>query len=291
MYDVRLPPSALENPIHCLADPCIRTNNAIASKFPESGRTTNHSISRLLPPINTSSTTPDTTPGLTPVSSPSPRPSTASFSTHGKSVELSIPPPFSVDGELRVPFPWRRGIIIDCYDSYTNNLLQLFDQDDVALGQDFDSALAAHVAVLRADQISWPDFESQVLPHLDFVILSPGPGSPHVPSDIGVGGNLLLAMASDRLAIHPIPVLGVCLGHQALAALFGGRVISAAELVHGRTVPVQHDGTGLFEGLPAGQPLKMVRYNSLTVDASGRFFRGPRLTVTNTTPFSIAKRT
>jgi para-aminobenzoate synthetase len=136
--------------------------------------------------------------------------------------------------------------------------------------------------------MSWPDFESQVLPYLDFVILSPGPGSPHVPSDIGVGGNLLLAMASDRLTIHPIPVLGVCLGHQALAALFGGRVIPAAELVHGRTVPVQHGGDGLFEGLPISQALKMVRYNSLTVDASGELVLEPDSLVTNIAFFSVA---
>lgn len=158
-------------------------------------------------------------------------------------------------------------------------------------GQGFDTTLATHVTVLRADQMSWPDFESQVLPYLDFVILSPGPGSPHVPSDIGVGGNLLLAMASDRLAIHPIPILGVCLGHQALAALFGGRVIPAAELVHGRTVPVQHSGDGLFEGLPTGQPLKMVRYNSLTVDASGELIPESDSLVTNTLHLSAAGRT
>ncbi|KAF8597913.1 ADC synthase, partial [Ceratobasidium sp. AG-I] len=274
VFDVRLFPSTIKNSVHSPTSPCVRTSDTMTSKVSESDRTvTPHPVSRLLPPINTLSVTPsdtpDTTPGLTPVSSPSPRPSTSSsFSTHGRSIELPVPTPFSVDAEVRAPFPWRRGVIIDCYDSYTNNLLQLFDQDDVTFGQDFDSTLAAHVTVLRADQISWIDFESQVLPYLDFVILSPGPGSPHIPSDIGVGGNLLLAMAPERLASHPIPVLGVCLGHQALAALFGGRVIPAAELVHGRTVPVQHNGTGLFEGLPAGQFLKMVRYNSLTVDAS-----------------------
>jgi anthranilate/para-aminobenzoate synthase component II len=80
-------------------------------------------------------------------------------------------------------------------------------------------------------------------------------------------------MASERLAIHPIPVFGVCLGHQALAALFGGKVVPAGELVHGRTVPIQHDGTGLFGGLPTDQALYMVRYNSLTVDAAGELVK------------------
>ncbi|KAG9118893.1 Protein phosphatase PP2A regulatory subunit B, partial [Ceratobasidium sp. 392] len=203
-----------------------------------------------------SSATPDTTPGLTPGSSV--RRSFGSF-THRVSKQTLD----ALQPESSPPFVWRRGVIIDCYDSYTNNLLQLFDQEE-----SFSSSLGSYVTVLRADQLSWPDFEADVLPHLDFVILSPGPGSPHVPADIGVGGNLLLAMASERLSTQPIPILGVCLGHQALAALFGGKVVPAGELVHGRTVPVRHDGSGLFAGLPADMPLQMVRYNSLTVDAS-----------------------
>ncbi|KAG8742070.1 Protein phosphatase PP2A regulatory subunit B [Ceratobasidium sp. 414] len=222
-----------------------------------------------IPTSRTASTTPDTTPCLTPSSSA--RPSSVSSLQRIPKPTLDSPDlaSASLQPEPSSPFTWRRGAIIDCYDSYTNNLLQLFDQEDSLLTGDFNACLASYVTVLRADQLSWPDFEANVLPHLDFVILSPGPGSPHVPSDIGVGGNLLLAMASEHLSIRPIPVLGVCLGHQALAALFGGKVIPAGELVHGRTVPVRHDGSGLFEGLPAGQPLQMVRYNSLMVDASG----------------------
>ncbi|KAG8755986.1 Protein phosphatase PP2A regulatory subunit B [Ceratobasidium sp. 428] len=209
-----------------------------------------------IPDVRTGSPTPDTTPCLTPVSSA--RRSSVSSAHHTSKPILD-----EFQRENDSPFVWRRGVIIDCYDSYTNNLLQLFDQEE-----SFNSSLGSYVTVLRADQLSWSDFEANVLPHLDFVILSPGPGSPHVPADIGVGGNLLLAMASERLPIQPIPVLGVCLGHQALAALFGGKVVSAGELVHGRTVPVQHKGSGLFEGLPVDRPLRMVRYNSLTVDAS-----------------------
>ncbi|KAG9087426.1 Protein phosphatase PP2A regulatory subunit B, partial [Ceratobasidium sp. 392] len=209
-----------------------------------------------IPTARPSSPTPDTTPCLTPVSSV--RRSSGSSTHRISNQTLDTPQP-----ESSLPFAWRRGVIIDCYDSYTNNLLQLFDQEE-----SFSSSLGSYVTVLRADQLSWPDFEADVLPHLDFVILSPGPGSPHVPADIGVGGNLLLAMASQRLSTQPIPVLGVCLGHQALAALFGGKVVPAGELVHGRTVPVQHDGSGLFKGLSADLPLQMVRYNSLTVDAS-----------------------
>ncbi|KAJ1303103.1 hypothetical protein OPQ81_011304 [Rhizoctonia solani] len=209
---------------------------------------------------HTNDTSSDTTYTSTPVSSPSDRPSSLSSRRQTDSeADISLQP-------LSV-FPWRRGVIIDCYDSYTNNLLQLFEQDcHLPNAPGFDAALATHVTVLRADQISWPEFRSHILPHLDFVILSPGPGSPHVPADVGVGGDLLLAMTSEELAIQPIPVLGICLGHQALAALLGGKVVSAGELVHGRNVPIKHNGSGIFQGLDSTQFLQMVRYNSLTVD-------------------------
>ncbi|KAG9075060.1 Protein phosphatase PP2A regulatory subunit B, partial [Ceratobasidium sp. UAMH 11750] len=220
-----------------------------------------------IPASRTASTTPDTTPCLTPVSSARRSSASSLYRIPKRSLDSPDLCVTSLQPEPS-PFVWRRGAIIDCYDSYTNNLLQLFDQEDSLPTGNFSASLASYVTVLRADQLSWPDFKTNVLPHLDFVILSPGPGSPHVPSDIGVGGDLLLAMASERASFRPIPVLGVCLGHQALAALFGGKVIPAGELVHGRTVPVQHDGSGLFEGLPADQPLRMVRYNSLMVDAS-----------------------
>ncbi|CAE6420917.1 unnamed protein product [Rhizoctonia solani] len=230
----------------------------------------NHNVPA--PPLHfdtrTNHSTPDTTPNLTPVSSSL----LSSPSSRGQRywdldfIPGSLSP--SADHVPLTQFSWRRGVIIDCYDSYTNNLLQLFEQDCQSpnASPNFDAILSAHVAVLRADQISWPEFRSQILPHLDFVILSPGPGSPHVPADIGVGGDLLLAMTSGNLAIQPIPVLGICLGHQALAALSGGKVVHAGELVHGRTVPIQHNGAGIFQGLDPAHFLRMVRYNSLTVD-------------------------
>ncbi|KDN44407.1 hypothetical protein RSAG8_05454, partial [Rhizoctonia solani AG-8 WAC10335] len=73
-------------------------------------------------------------------------------------------------------------------------------------------------------------------------------------------------MTSEKPEIRPIPILGICLGHQALAALLGGKVGSAGELVHGRNVPIQHNGQGIFRGLNPKRAIQMVRYNSLTVD-------------------------
>lgn len=252
-------------------DPLLRQSHAVDVKSSGFPRSVPLSTLAIPPTPQTRLTTPDTTPGLTPVSSP--RPSSSSSFNKDYLDNDTLPSALSpvIKPVSFSPFVWRRGVIIDCYDSYTNNLLQLFDQEHTSLSgssTNFDANLAAHVTVLRADQISWPHFYSQIFPHLDFIILSPGPGSPHIPADIGVGGDLLLAMNSRQLAIQPVPVLGVCLGHQALAALLGGKVVPARELVHGRTVPVQHNGTGLFEGLNPQQQLRMVRYNSLTVDSS-----------------------
>ncbi|CAE6351021.1 unnamed protein product [Rhizoctonia solani] len=216
--------------------------------------------------LHINDTTPVTTPGLTPISSPWSSSPPQPRSEIDITSEIFTP---LVDHISPTPFPWRRGVIIDCYDSYTNNLLQLFEQGcrspDTPTSS-FDAIFSAHVAVLRADQISWPDFRSRILPHLDFVVLSPGPGSPHVPADIGVGGDLLLALTSENSEVRPIPVLGICLGHQALAALMGGKVVSAGELVHGRNVPIQHNGQSIFKGMDPKRVLHMVRYNSLTVD-------------------------
>ncbi|KAJ1304271.1 hypothetical protein OPQ81_005431 [Rhizoctonia solani] len=195
---------------------------------------------------------PDSTPTLTAVSSFWPSNPSSLRQTHSEAATTPETLSPSTNHISLTSFPWRRGVIIDCYDSYTNNLLQLFEQDCQSpnTASSFDATLASHVAVLRADQISWPEFRSRILPHLDFVILSPGPGSPHVPADIGVGGDLLLAMTAQELAIQPIPVL----------------VVSAGELVHGRAVPIKHNGTGIFQGLNPARVLHMVRYNSLTVD-------------------------
>lgn len=103
-------------------------------------------------------------------------------------------------------------------------------------------------------------WEPAVLDGYDALVISPGPGDPQVPADIGVCEGAILAAAE-----RGIPVLGVCLGHQAIAHVLGGRVVRAPEPRHGRTSPVTHDGTGPFRGLPAS--VEVVRYHSLmTVD-------------------------
>lgn len=133
-----------------------------------------------------------------------------------------------------------RILLIDNYDSFTFNLAQ-------QLGQ-----LGADVRVVRNDAIT----AEQVLVDLpDGVVISPGPGE---PADAGVSTDVISSVAGLR------PVLGVCLGHQCLGALYGGRVVRAPELVHGKTSQIHHDGRGVFAGLP--QPFPATRYHSLVVE-------------------------
>ena len=133
-----------------------------------------------------------------------------------------------------------RILLVDNYDSFTFNLAQ-------ELGE-----LGADVQVVRNDAIT----AEEVLVDLpDGVVISPGPGD---PSDAGVSSEVIASVAGLR------PVLGVCLGHQCLGELYGGRVVRAPELVHGKTSPIHHDGAGVFEGLPS--PFPATRYHSLVVD-------------------------
>ncbi len=137
-------------------------------------------------------------------------------------------------------------LVIDNYDSFTFNLVQYLGE----LANDF--TIASKVIVKRNDAISIKQIQ-ELKP--DGIILSPGPGD---PNQSGICLEVL-----DTLA-QQIPMLGVCLGHQALAQAYGGKIIRAKELMHGKTSPVLHDGKGIFTGLP--QPLTATRYHSLVAD-------------------------
>ena len=130
-----------------------------------------------------------------------------------------------------------RLLLIDNYDSFTYNLVQAF------------MVLGAEVLVHRNDQISVKDALALKPTHL---CISPGPGTPY---DAGVSMQMIAAFAGQ------VPVLGVCLGHQSLVEVFGGKVVRAARLMHGKTSHVHHDGRGILAGLP--EPFEAGRYHSL----------------------------
>jgi len=135
-----------------------------------------------------------------------------------------------------------RILLIDNYDSFTYNLVQAF------------MSLGADVQVYRNDAIDVSQALALTPTHL---VISPGPGR---PESAGV------SMAMIRAFCESIPVLGVCLGHQSIAAVFGADIIPARRLMHGKTSVVEHDGAGVFAGLP--NPLEVGRYHSLAVEES-----------------------
>jgi anthranilate synthase/aminodeoxychorismate synthase-like glutamine amidotransferase len=128
-------------------------------------------------------------------------------------------------------------LLIDNYDSFTYNLVQSF------------LVLGAEVAVYRNDQITVAEALLLEPTHL---VISPGPGR---PEDAGVSLDMIAAFE------RRIPILGVCLGHQSLVQHFGGRIVAAARLMHGKTSMIKHDGKVLYAGLP--QPCEVGRYHSL----------------------------
>ncbi len=131
-------------------------------------------------------------------------------------------------------------LVIDNYDSFTYNLVQY-------LGE-----LGAEPIVRRNDEMMVDDVES-LSPQA--IVISPGPGR---PGDAGITVQLVQRWGSS------IPILGVCLGHQAIAEAFGGTVVTAPKLMHGKTSSVAHEGKALFRGIPS--PLQVMRYHSLIVE-------------------------
>jgi anthranilate synthase/aminodeoxychorismate synthase-like glutamine amidotransferase len=143
-----------------------------------------------------------------------------------------------VNGQaVRVP----RVLVIDSYDSFVYNLVQY-------LGE-----LGAQPVVVRNDQLTVA--EALAL-EPDLVLLSPGPGR---PEDAGI-----ICEAIPAFAESGVPVFGVCLGHQAIGHVYGGSVVRAPSLMHGKTSPITHRGVGVFEGLTS--PLVATRYHSLVID-------------------------
>ena len=131
-------------------------------------------------------------------------------------------------------------LMIDNYDSFTWNLVQYFGE------------LGADMRVVRNDELTVEEIAA-LAP--EKIVVSPGPCS---PNEAGV------SLAAIRAFAGRIPILGVCLGHQAIGQAFGGRVVHAMELMHGKTSPVEHTGAGVFAGLPS--PFIATRYHSLAVE-------------------------
>lgn len=131
-------------------------------------------------------------------------------------------------------------LMIDNYDSFTFNLVQYFQQ------------LGADVRVVRNDAMS---VEQIAALEPDHIVISPGPGN---PDQAGVSLQVI-----EQLGPH-VPLLGVCLGHQAIGQVFGGHVIRAGKIMHGKVSPMRHHGRGVFSGLPDGYTA--TRYHSLVVD-------------------------
>ena len=134
-----------------------------------------------------------------------------------------------------------RLLMIDNYDSFTYNLVQY-------LGE-----LGAEVDVVRHDV---EDVDTLLARQPDGLVISPGPGE---PTDAGVSVE-----AVKRFSSQGTPVFGVCLGHQAIGVAFGGRIVRARSIMHGKTSEISHQGVGVFEGLP--QPFEATRYHSLVIE-------------------------
>ena len=131
-------------------------------------------------------------------------------------------------------------LMIDNYDSFTYNRVQ-------NLGE-----LGKEIHVARNDQITIDEIKRRQPTH---IVISPGPGS---PKDAGISNGVIREFSGK------VPILGVCLGHQCIGEVFGGRVVRADRLMHGKTSPVYHNGKGIFKGLPS--PFTATRYHSLLIE-------------------------
>ena len=133
-------------------------------------------------------------------------------------------------------------LMIDNYDSFTYNLVQY-------LGE-----LGAEVVVRRNDEVTLAEIEAMAPHH---IVISPGPAT---PNEAGVSMDVIRHFGPR------VPLLGVCLGHQCIGQVFGGRIVHAGELMHGKTSPIHHTGAGVFRGLES--PFRATRYHSLVIQKS-----------------------
>ncbi len=131
-------------------------------------------------------------------------------------------------------------VMIDNYDSFTYNLVQYFGE------------LGAEIRVFRNDEVTLDEIRALKPTH---IVISPGPGN---PDDGGISNEVLREFGPTT------PILGVCLGHQCIGQVYGGKVNRAPRLMHGKTSSVYHNGKGLFDGVPS--PFKATRYHSLIVE-------------------------
>ena len=131
-------------------------------------------------------------------------------------------------------------LLLDNYDSFTYNVFQLL------------SELGAEVEVVRNDQTTVADIQKK---NYQAIVLSPGPG---VPKDAGITENVIRELKGE------VPMLGICLGHQAIGEVFGAKIVRAGQIVHGKTSPLHHNGRGLYQGLAENIPVG--RYHSLVIE-------------------------
>ena len=131
-------------------------------------------------------------------------------------------------------------LLLDNYDSFTYNVYQLLMN------------LGAEVEVIRNDAMTVDEIRAK---KYKGIVISPGPG---LPKDAGITEEVIRTLGTD------IPILGICLGHQAIGEVFGGRVVRAHEIVHGKASPIRHHGTGLYRGIHAGT--QVARYHSLIIE-------------------------
>ncbi|GBE94481.1 anthranilate synthase component II [Nostoc cycadae] len=137
-------------------------------------------------------------------------------------------------------------VVIDNYDSFTYNLVQYLGE----LAAEFP--IASDIQVFRNDKITIEEIRGL---HPDLVVISPGPGR---PEDAGISLDLIQQLGPS------LPILGVCLGHQSIGQVFGGKIVSAPELMHGKTSQVTHTNVGVFQGLE--NPMTATRYHSLVIE-------------------------